>query len=223
MDACEMKTVVSYVSGCAGDFVVNCCNHKWNLPFLQYGVVSASASVKNQENELGNTQWLSLVNSFSQDYVGSHLVDRLLQLPVNPVWLVVPDFIDYRAWVRRDCLTRSYRRLLSRHGDLFEDIKRLILSNNAPHAAELYLDCLTDYNWAMMNMRLVQSGLQVDITPLLTINGVDSIINQLDVLKSVRVKCRVYHKLWLTNQQALTDTTVISTLAKKLVRFVAES
>lgn len=192
------------------------------MPFSEYGRVTASASVKNEECELGNTKWLALVNSFSEQYVGSHSVDKLLQLPVDPVWLVIPEYDNYRIWALRDCSTRRYDRLLSKQGNFFDKINQLISSDNSIRAAEIYVDWIVDYNWNLMQMRLLQTGKKIDTTDLLNSNGIESVIDQMDCLRDVADPCRAYHKTWLQHQNNLSEPAVIGQLAAKLSKFVSE-
>jgi hypothetical protein len=217
-----MKHLVSYVSGCAGDFVVNCCNHQWNQSIGTNGRVTQSASVKFQDNSLIDSDWLELCNNFSESYVSTHSVDRLLRLPVIPVWLVVPDANNYAIWARRDCATRHYKLLLSPFGDFFLKIKELVLVGQATHAAEMYLDWITDYNWALMQMRLVQNSNKIDVSHLLEKNGIDSLIDQMPHLKLVTAQCKKYHNEWLTRQVDLSESSVIDLLSIKLSKFVNE-
>jgi len=217
-----MKSVVSYVSGTGGDFVVNCCNHVWSSTMTQQGSVIPSASTKDQENQLNDADWVKLVNNLPYSYVGTHLVDRLLRLPVNPIWLTVPDLDQYRMWAMRDFVTRYYKKMLVPHGDLFDKIKDLVLANQSKTAAGVYLDYVTKYNWSQMQMRLVQMSNKINVSQLLRHNGIDEIIDQLPELKSVSKQCRVYHKVWLSNQVDLTESSVIDLLSAKLCKFVEE-
>jgi hypothetical protein len=213
-----MKTVISYVSGTAGDFIVNCCNASWDRQIRETGITTASASMKSIEYEMGNLQWLEKVNSIPHQYVGSHLVERLLQLPIIPVWIVVPELSLYHVWVRRDCLTRKV--LLGRHGDIFEKIKELVLSGNKEQAAEFYLQWITNYNWLQMQMRLIQSNQKIDVSRLLSPAGINDIIDQVDILKKTAAQCRDYHKTWLLRQPDTSESSAISILSKKLSDFV---
>lgn len=217
-----MKSVVSYVPGTGGDFVVNCCNHMWSSTVAQQGYVISSASTKDQENQLNDPDWIKLVNDLPQSYVGTHLVDRVLRLPVNPIWLTVPDLDQYRMWARRDFVTRYHKKMLVPHGDLFEKIKDLVLTDQSRTAAEVYIDYVTKYNWIQMQMRLVQMSNKINVSQLLRHNGIDEIIDQMPQLKSVSKQCRVYHKLWLNNQIDLTESSVIDLLSAKLCKFVQE-
>jgi hypothetical protein len=213
-----LKTIISYVSGTAGDFIVNCCNSSWDLPIRKNGTTTASASMKSIEYEIGNLQWLEKVNSIPVQYVGSHLIERLLQLPVIPIWVVVPELSLYHVWARRDCLTRKVR--LGQHGDVFETIKELVLLGSKDQAAEFYLHWITNYNWLQMQMRLVQPNQKIDVSRLLNLQGIDDIIDQIDILKQVATQCRIYHKIWLAQQPDTSESSAISNLSKKLSDFI---
>ena len=71
---------------------------------------------------MNDLDWIKLVNEFPHSHVGTHQVDRLLRLPVNPIWLTVADIDQYRVWAMRDCATRNYKKMLDPCGDLFEKI-----------------------------------------------------------------------------------------------------
>jgi hypothetical protein len=218
-----MKYAVSYVSGCAGDFVVNCCNGCWDLGTTEHGTVISSASVKNQDSSLNEADWLELVNNFSESYIGTHVVDRLLRLPVIPLWLVVPDIKSYYIWARRDCATRNYKKLLAPSGDFFLAIRELVLTNKSIQAAELYLDWITNYNWVLNQMRLVQKSNKIDISDLLDYRGIDSIIDQIPHLQTNVSQYQQYHNMWLRNQLDLSEPSVINLLSVKLSKFVNEN
>jgi hypothetical protein len=218
-----MKYAVSYVSGCAGDFVVNCCNGCWDLGTTEHGTVISSASVKKQDSSLNDADWLKLVNNFSESYIGTHVVDRLLRLPVIPLWLVVPDIKSYYIWARRDCVTRDYKKLLAPSGDFFLTIRELVLTNKSIQAAELYLDWITNYNWVLNQMRLVQKSNKIDISDLLDYRGIDSIIDQISYLQTNVSQCQQYHNMWLRNQLDLSEPSVINLLSVKLSKFVNEN
>lgn len=217
-----MKYAVSYVAGTGGDFVVNCCNHVWTEKINETGRVTASASTKIQENNLNDSDWMQLVDQLPFSYVGTHQVDKLLRLPVNSIWLVVPDFNSYQIWARRDCVTRHYKKLLGKSGNFFNTIQELILSQQSKEAAELYLNWITEYNWVQMKMRLAQQANKIDTSYLLTPNGIDSIVDQLPQLNSVIDQCRQYHSFWLSCQHDLSEESTVRVLADKLYRFVKE-
>jgi hypothetical protein len=218
-----MKYAVSYVSGCAGDFVVNCCNGCWDLGTTEHGSIIPSASVKQQDSSLNDADWLELVNNFSERYIGTHAVDRLLQLPVIPLWLVVPDIKSYHIWARRDCVTRNYKKLLAPSGNVFLIIRELVLTNKSTQAADLYLDWITNHNWVLNQMRSVQKSNKIDISDLLNCCGIDSIIDQISHLQTNVSQCRQYHNMWLRNQLDLSEPSVINLLSVKLSKFVNEN
>jgi hypothetical protein len=217
-----MKNAVSYVSGTGGDFLVNCCNQMWSLGVTQQGCAVASASTKKQENQINDREWLELINNSPFQYVGTHQVDRLLRLPVAPIWLTVPNINEYYIWARRDCVTRNYKKLLSPSGDMFENIKDLVISNQSKKAANIYLDWITKYNWVLMQTREVQASNKINVSRLLTKNGIDEIIDQMPQLKQVAVQCQSYHTLWLAAQFDLTESSVINLLSEKLCKFIKE-
>jgi len=221
MDENKVKTVVSYVSGTAGDFVVNCCNNTWTNRCRSNGSVQNLASLKSQEQHLGDDQWLEHIRSNPYQYIGSHTIERLLNLPVAPMWLVVPTQQLYPIWARRDCVTRSHNKLLSQSGDVFEKIKDMVLRKQQLSAAEIYLDWITQHNWILMKMRIVQPNNKIDISQLLMPNGIDSIIDQVESLKTVATQCRIYHKLWLSAQPDLSESTTLTVLSNKLVDLVS--
>jgi hypothetical protein len=218
MDEDKMKTVVSYVSGTGGDFIVNCCNNAWSIQCKNNGAVQSSATIRTRERDMGNSQWLNTIESIPYQYVGSHSIQRLMQLPVIPMWLVVPDQLAYSIWARRDCVTRGT--LLHNHGNIFEKIKDMILSGQEICAAEFYLDWITRYNWTLMQMRIVQPTNKIDISQLLTPGGIDSVIDQIDSLKAVATQCRFYHKWWLSAQFDLSESSTLTIISKKLLNLV---
>ena len=217
-----MKHLVSYVSGCAGDFVVSCCNHQWNQAISTNGRVIPTATMKFQDNSLADSEWLELANSFSESYVGTHSIDKLLRLPVIPVWIVVPTANNYSIWARRDCATRNYAVLLSPFGDFFLTIRELVLLGKAERAAEMYLDWITNYNWILMQQRLVQNSNKIDVSHLLEKNGIDSLIDQIPHLKSVTAQCKKFHNEWIARQIDLSESSVIDILSIKLSKFINE-
>jgi dynactin complex subunit len=217
VDENKIKTVVSYVSGTAGDFVVNCCNNTWLQRCKNNGSVQESASMKNQEQHIGDAQWLELINSSPYQYVGSHSIQRLLNLPVAPMWLIVPTQQLYSIWARRDCVTRSHNNLLSQSGDVFEKIRDMVLGNQPMSAAKIYLDWITQNNWILMKMRMVQSNNKIDVSQLLSPNGIDSVIDQIEHLKPVASQCRIYHRMWLSAQPDLSESATLTVLSNKLV------
>jgi hypothetical protein len=218
-----MKNVISYVSGTGGDFLVNCCNQLWSLEMTPHGSVNNLASTKWQENQLNDVEWLELVNNLPYSYVGTHLIDRLLRLPVAPWWIVVPDINSYYIWARRDCVTRSYKTLLGPSGDFFLTVKELVLTGKSKQAAENYLEWITNYNWGLMQMRLVQNSNKIDVSGLLDKNGMDYIVDQIPQLKLFTTQCRHYHSNWLNCQIDLSESSVINLLSEKLSKFVFEN
>jgi hypothetical protein len=216
-----MKTVISYVSGTAGDFVVNCCNSVWTNAIRDNGLTVASASMKSIEYNIGNQEWLEKINAIPYQHVGSHLIERLLQLPVIPMWVVVPELTHYLVWARRDCLTRKV--LLGKHGDIFEKIKSLVLQGRGIQAAEFYLQWITNYNWTLMQMRLVQTANKIDVTGLLSSDGIDNLIDQLEILKPVATQCRKYHRAWLSQQPDSSESATLHVLSEKLSELVTVS
>ena len=214
-----MKTVVSYVPGCAGDFIVNCCNHQW-LKISDTGSANVSASVRKHDTNTNDTEWLNIINNLQYDFVGSHLVDRLLRLPVNPIWLVVHNFEKYKVWARRDFITRGT--LLKPYGDFYERIKELISNGKVLEAAEEYILNETNYNWNLVQMRLVQPSNKVDISDLLEDGGIDSLIQQLPYLEPVKTQCRLYHKKWRGSQVAFSEDNTIRIVSEKLSNMVAK-
>ena len=97
-----------------------------------------------------------------------------------------------------------------------------MLTDQSRAAAEMYLDWITKYNWSQVHMRQVQLSNKINVSQLLSPNGIDEIIDQLPELKSVSKQCRVYHKLWLSKQVDLTESSVIDLLSTKLCKFVEE-
>lgn len=219
-----MKTVISYVSGQGGDFVVNCCNRAWALPTRPSGAITPSASIKSLERRLGDHELLQEINNMPYTYVGSHSIDRLMRIAVRPLWLVVPNPADFSIWVARDVVTREPSNLVGRYGDLYNNIAELVNSDQLHTAAETFLSWLQDYNWTMMQMRLVQPNNQIDVSQLLTSGGIDSVIDQLPELEPVAPQCRQYHATWLNRQCPLTDAAwVIEHVASKLKQLVQEA
>lgn len=217
-----MKTVISYVSGTGGDFVVNCCNQVWNLPHVANGIVTPSASIKHLERRLNDHDLIEAINGMPFDYVGSHSIDRLLRMPVGPLWLVVPVHDQLWTWTARDAVTRpAVENLMGRHGTVYEQIQDLVQREKSQQAAELYLEWLNDYNWTLMQMRLVQSANKIDIRMLLKPGGIDSLIEQLPQLQATAEQCRQYHDSWLQQQLPLTDRNwVLQCVASKLEQLV---
>ena len=123
-----MKTVISYVSGTGGDFVVNCCNQVWDQPYTESGSVMPTASIKHHERQLNDCDLIKMIDSMPFDYVGSHSVDRLLHLPVRAMWLVVPVHEQLWAWTARDCVTRKSHNLMGRHGTVYKQIGLLCVA-----------------------------------------------------------------------------------------------
>jgi hypothetical protein len=215
-----MKTVISYVSGTGGDFVVNCCNHTWNS-LADKGNVIPSASIKKQEQTLGDPELLAHINELPYNYIGSHGIDRLLHMPVRVIWLTVPQREQLWTWTVRDCVTRQASRLMGRYGTVYEQIQHLVQSEKSQQAAEMYLDWLNNYNWTLMQMRLVQPTNKIDIAQLLQPSGIDSLIDQLPELQPTADQCRQYHTTWLAQQQPLTNTDwVLNCVAAKLQQLV---
>ena len=70
-------------------------------------------------------------------------------------------------------------------------------------------------------MRIVQPNNKIDISQLLMPNGIDSIIDQVESLKTVATQCRIYHKLWLSAQPDLSESTTLTVLSNKLVDLVS--
>lgn len=215
-----MKTIISYVSGLCGDFIVNCCNHSWELPPVGSNVASSISSTKNIEDNLNNKELIEKFNSIPYQYIGSHLIDRLLKLPVSVHWIVVPDKKKYKTFLARDAITRDTRFLMSEFGSHYDIIRGLVAQRQNVVAAEYYLNFLLEYNWVLMQMRLVQP-ITVDVTNLLTPVGIDELINQVPVLVPVSDQCRMYHALWLRNQPDFNNHEwVLDILGKKLCDFV---
>lgn len=215
-----MKTVISYVSGTGGDFVVNCCNGAWNS-LGQQGNVIPSASIKRQELTLGDPELMAYIDELPYNYIGSHSIDRLLRMPVRTVWLVIPNPDQLWVWTARDCVTRQASRLMGRHGTVYEQIQYLVQDEKSQQAAKMYLDWLNNYNWTLMQMRLVQPTNKIDITQLLQPSGIDSLIDQLPELQPTADQCRQYHTTWLAQQQPLTNTDwVLNCVAAKLQQLV---
>jgi hypothetical protein len=219
-----MKTVISYVSGTGGDFVINCCNHAWDLPHVDNGAVTPSASIKSLERKLNDYDLIEAIDRMPFDYIGSHSVDRLLRMPVRSMWLVIPVYDQMWAWAARDAVTRpTAKNLMGKHGSMYEQIQDLIQREKSQQAAELYLDWLHNYNWTLMQMRLVQSSNKIDIGMLLKSGGIDSVIDQLPELESVAPQCRQYHHDWLQRQQPVNDSQwVLDCVATKLKELVQE-
>lgn len=216
-----MKTVISYVSGTGGDFIVNCCNHAWISKVTPAGAITASATIRHSEDQLGNTELLQEIERVPYNYVGGHNIDRLLKMKVKSLWLVVPDKSNFKTWVVRDAITKNTNLILGPYGTLCDSIVELVNAGKKHHAAEIFLDWLFDYNWTLMQMRLVQPTNKIDISELLIKNGIDSIIDQMPELEPVANQCRVYHRYWLSKQAPLTDTDwVVDHVANKLYEFV---
>lgn len=217
-----MKTVISYVSGTGGDFVVNCCNQVWNLPHVVSGAVTPSASIKHLERKLNDQDLLEAINIMPFDYVGGHSIDRLLRMPVSPLWLVVPVCDQLWTWTARDAVTRpTVENLMGRHGTVYEQIQDLVQREKSQQAAELYLEWLNNYNWVLMQMRLVQPANKIDIRMLLKPGGIDSLIEQLPQLQATAKQCQQYHQSWLQRQPPLTDRAwVLQCVASKLEQLV---
>lgn len=217
-----IKTVISYVSGTGGDFVVNCCNQVWNT-IADQGHVIPSSSIKRQELVLGDQDLVDHINSLPQPYVGSHSIDRLLRMPVNVVWLTVPDQSAFKLWVARDAVLRHHSRLLGRHGNVYETVSKLIAHGQQLQAAKLYLKWLEQYNWTLMQMRLVQPTNQIDISRLLEPNGIDSVCSQIPDMMSNFDQCRYYHDLWLQQQLPYQDQHwVLNCVGTKLEKLVLD-
>lgn len=212
-----MKSVVSYVPGCAGDFIVNCCNTQW-LKISSDGSATVSASVRKHDTNTNDAEWLNIVNDLPYNFVGSHLVDRLLRLPVNPIWVVVPDFEKYKIWARRDFVTRDI--LLSPYGDFYELIKELVKKGKELEAAEKFILNETNYNWNLVQMRLVQSSNKVDISDLLEDDGIDSLISQLPYIEQVKTQCRIYHKKWREAQPVFSEDNTVRIVSEKLSKLM---
>jgi hypothetical protein len=216
-----MKTVISYVSGTGGDFVVNCCNSAWNLPHVGNGAVTPSASIKSLERRLNDHDLIEAINCMPFEYIGSHSVDRLLHLPVRALWLVIPVREQLWTWTARDCVTRKSHNLMGKHGAVYHQVQELVLTNQSQQAAEFYLSWLNDYNWTLMQMRIVQPDNKIDVRLLLQPGGIDSVIEQLPELHSTAEQCRQNHKLWLQQQQPLADRDwVLQCVASKLEQLV---
>lgn len=216
-----MKTVISYVSGTGGDFVVNCCNAAWNQAYTTTGSVMPTASIKHHERMLNDCDLINIIDSMPFDYVGSHSVDRLLYLPVRALWLVVPVRDQLWIWTARDCVTRKAHNLMGQHGTVYEQVQELVTTNQSLAAAEYYVSWLNDYNWTLMQMRLVQPANKIDVRLLLQPNGMDSVIEQLPELQRTANQCRQYHQSWLQRQLPLTDRDwVLQCVANKLEQLV---
>lgn len=219
-----MKTVISYVAGTAGDFLVNCCNHVWQPEFNGTGTVLPSASIKNLEHKLNDYEITDTIKSMPFDYIGSHSVDRLLRLAVRPLWLVSPNKDQFSIWVARDAVTRRPDNVVGRYGDLYHAICDLIHADQSQAAAKIFLSWLHDYNWTLMQMRMVQASNKIDVSALLQPHGIDTVIDQLPELEPVAAHCRQYHAVWLKHQHPLADTAwVIEHVASKLKQFVQEA
>jgi hypothetical protein len=217
-----MKTVISYVSGTGGDFVVNCCNSAWNLPHVGNGAVTPSASIKQFERRLNDYDLVEAINNMPFEYIGSHSIDRLLRMPLAPLWLVIPVRDQMWTWAARDALTRpTVENLMGRHGTVYEQIQYLVQQVKLQQAAELYLEWLNDYNWTLMQMRLVQPTNKIDVSMLLKPGGIDSLIDQMPQLQSTAEQCRQYHQSWLQHQLPLADRNwVLQCVASKLEQLV---
>jgi hypothetical protein len=218
-----MKTVISYVSGTGGDFVVNCCNQAWNQAYTDTGSVVPTASIKHHERQLNDHDLVVTIDNMRFDYVGSHSVDRLLHLPVRALWLVIPVREQLWTWTARDCVTRKSHNLMGKHGAVYHQVQELVLTNQSQQAAEFYLSWLNDYNWTLMQMRIVQPDNKIDVRLLLQPGGIDSVIEQLPELHSTAEQCQQYHKLWLQRQHPLTNRDwVLDCVATKLKKLVQE-
>lgn len=218
-----MKTVISYVAGTGGDFIVNCCNHAWALSVTPSGAIIPSASIKHAEIQFGNNELLQEIERLPYNYVGSHSIDRLLTMKVRSLWLVIPDNSNFKTWVARDAITKNIN-LIAPHGTFYDSIVGLVNAGQKHRAAEIFLDWLYNYNWTSMQMRLVQTTNKIDISKLLIKNGIDSIIDQMPELEPVADQCRVYHRYWLSKQAPFADTNwVVDYIANKLYEFVQSS
>lgn len=216
-----MKTVISYVGGTAGDFVVNCCNTQWTADFNDTGTVKPSSSVKHHESRMTDQQIFEHIESLPFDYVGSHSVDKWLYMPVRAVWLTVCDQEHMQIWTARDAVTRDPTQLMGRHGTVYEGIADLVHSDRAEQAAELYLDWLHQFNWTLMQMRLVQLSNKVDVSRLLTVIGIQDLLDQLPELQQHHSQCQQFHAAWLKHQLPVQDRRwVVTHLAKKLTQMV---
>lgn len=216
-----MKTVISYVSGSGGDFVVNCCNQFCQLPLNLTGSVIPSATTKEFEDHVNNIELIDKINSIPYQYIGSHEIDRLLKIPVGVRWLVVPSKEKYKIFSVRDAITRATDNLMDRYGKQYTIIHNLVTKGKISVAVECYLNCLLEYNWTTMQMRLVQPTNKVDISNLLTPVGIEDLINQLPELKTSSKQCIEYHRLWIDNQLCLQDNDwVQDTLEKKICNFI---
>ena len=200
-----IKNLVSYVPGNAGDFVVNCCNGTWHLDLTRDGTATNSASIKTQENLLGDTDLQHLIDDMPFDYIGCHHIDRLLRMHVRPIWLGVPDRKQFRQWVLRDAATRRTQNLLTPHGRIFDLITMSVRNDNINQAIIIFMNWLENFNWTLMQMRLVQSGCKIDVSSLLDSGGMDALIQQMPQLDSVADQCRQYHQQWLAKQLPFED------------------
>lgn len=218
-----MKTVISYVSGTGGDFVVNCCNQAWDQTCTDTGSIVPIASIKHHELLLNDHDLVTTINNMPFDYVGSHSIDRLLHLPVKPLWLVIPIREQLWIWTARDCVTRKSCNLMGRYGVVYNRVQELVETDRSQQAAEYYLDWLNDYNWTLMQMRMVQPDNKIDARLLLQPGGIDSVIDQLPELEKIASQCRQYHHAWLSHQNPIHDQKwVLDCLATKLQQLINE-
>lgn len=200
-----MKSVVSYTAGCGGDFFVNCLNKNFGT-INSSGSVTPSASIKQYDFQLSESDLTAMIEASKHDYVGSHAIDRLYHLPIKKIlWLVIPDRDRFTIWVRRDAVTKNNLSFLSSHGRVYEVIKRLILQNKLDDAVEAYLYHSEIFNWTLNQMRLVQPNNRVDITNLLEPGGYQIVIEQDSRLLAHRDAIKEYHQSWLQSQGPFHD------------------
>lgn len=200
-----MKSVVSYTAGCGGDFFVNCLNKNFG-EINPSGSVTPSASIKQYDFLLSQSDLTAMLEADAHDYVGSHAIDRLYHLPIKKIlWLVIPDRDRFALWVRRDAVTKNNSSFLSPRGRVYEVIKRLIMQNKLDDAAQAYLYHSENYNWTLNQMRLVQPNNRVDITDLLEPRGYEIVIAQDSQLSAHCDAVKAYHQSWLQSQGPFHD------------------
>lgn len=215
-----MKTLVSYVSGCAGDFVVNCFNQTFGS-LNNTGTVQPSASIKQYDMTLSQSDLMDMINRMDQTYIGSHAVDRLIGLPVRKViWLVISDRQQFEIWVRRDAVTRSVDLMMSRWGNSYDIIRHLVAQKKMHQAVAAYLNHLEKHNWMQNQLRLAQTKNVIDVAELLTPTGYKILCDQTVEPVTYPQAVQNYHRSWLDAQMPLADHDwVYQNLSEKLCVF----
>lgn len=218
-----MKTIVSYTSGCAGDFVVNCLNRVFDNDIDRDGTVVPSATIKSFDHDLSAHDLIEKIKHMPCEHIGSHCIDRLNHMPVSRIfWLTIADQHGLDRWIYRDAITRDKDQMMSPHGNIFEITRQYIRHGKHLEASKLYLENLMRFNRTQNAMRLCQSENKIDVSDLLETDGYLALIRQVPALAAVQDAVQHYHSAWLAKQAPLHDRDwVVAKVAEKLGDFHA--